>query len=35
VSRHPELFLMVLLEKTRANLALARYQLMEVERTLV
>lgn len=34
VSRHPELFLMVLLDKHRTNLALARYQLMEVERGL-
>lgn len=34
VSRHPELFLMALLDKHRTNLALARYQLMEVERGL-
>jgi predicted regulator of Ras-like GTPase activity (Roadblock/LC7/MglB family) len=32
VSRHPELFLVVLLDKQRTNLALARFQLMEVER---
>jgi predicted regulator of Ras-like GTPase activity (Roadblock/LC7/MglB family) len=30
--RHPELFLMVLLDKQRTNLALARFQLMEIER---
>ncbi|MEP6873443.1 MAG: hypothetical protein ABI887_03695 [Burkholderiales bacterium] len=35
VSRHPELFLVVLLDKQRTNLALARYQLMELERGLV
>jgi hypothetical protein len=34
VSRHPELFLVVLLDKQRSNLALARFQLMEVERGL-
>ena len=34
VSRHPELFLVVLLDKQRTNLALARFQLMEVERGL-
>ncbi len=34
VSRHPELFLVVLLDKHRTNLALARFQLMEVERGL-
>jgi predicted regulator of Ras-like GTPase activity (Roadblock/LC7/MglB family) len=34
VSRHPDLFLMALLDKQRANLALARYKLMEVERGL-
>jgi hypothetical protein len=34
VSRHPELFLVVLLDKQRTNLALARYQLMELERGL-
>jgi predicted regulator of Ras-like GTPase activity (Roadblock/LC7/MglB family) len=32
VSRHPELFLMALLDKQRSNLALARFQLMELER---
>jgi predicted regulator of Ras-like GTPase activity (Roadblock/LC7/MglB family) len=32
VTRHPDLFLVVLLDKHRTNLALARYQLMEVER---
>lgn len=35
VSRHPELFLVVLLDRQRTNLALARYQLMELERELV
>ncbi|HEX6705532.1 MAG TPA: hypothetical protein VF169_12290 [Albitalea sp.] len=35
VSRHPDLFLMALLDKQRANLALARYKLMEVEKGLV
>ncbi|HEY8709877.1 MAG TPA: hypothetical protein VIM34_18000, partial [Burkholderiaceae bacterium] len=35
VSRHPDLFLVVLLDKHRTNLALARFQLMEVERRLV
>jgi predicted regulator of Ras-like GTPase activity (Roadblock/LC7/MglB family) len=34
VSRHPELFLVVLLDKHRTNLALARFQLMDVERNL-
>jgi predicted regulator of Ras-like GTPase activity (Roadblock/LC7/MglB family) len=34
VSRHPELFLVVLLDKQRTNLALARYQLTELERAL-
>ena len=34
VSHHPELFLVVLLDKQRTNLALARYQLMELERGL-
>jgi hypothetical protein len=34
VSRHPDLFLVVLLDKHRTNLALARFQLMEVERSL-
>lgn len=34
VSRHPGLFLVVLLDKQRTNLALARFQLMEVERGL-
>ena len=34
VSRHPDLFLVVLLDKHRTNLALARYQLMELERGL-
>lgn len=34
VSRHPGLFLVVLLDKHRTNLALARFQLMEVERGL-
>jgi len=35
VSHHPELFLVVLLDKQHTNLALARYQLMELERELV
>jgi predicted regulator of Ras-like GTPase activity (Roadblock/LC7/MglB family) len=35
VSRHPELFLMALLDKHRTNLALVRFNLMEVERGLV
>ena len=34
VSRHPEIFLVALLDKHRTNLALARFQLMEVERGL-
>ena len=34
VSSHPELFLVVLLDKEHTNLALARYQLMELERGL-
>jgi predicted regulator of Ras-like GTPase activity (Roadblock/LC7/MglB family) len=34
VSRHPDLFLVVLLDKQRTNLALARYQLMEIEGSL-
>ena len=35
VSRHPELFLVALLDKHRTNLALVRFNLMEVERGLV
>ncbi len=35
VARHPDLFLVALLEKHRTNLALARFQLMEVERALL
>ncbi|MEP7298847.1 MAG: hypothetical protein ABI702_21890 [Burkholderiales bacterium] len=35
LSRLPELFLVMLLDKQRTNLALARYQLMELERDLV
>lgn len=35
VSRSPELFLMALLDKQRANLALARYRLAEVEKGLI
>ena len=35
VSRHPDLFLLALLDKQRANLALARYKLMEVEKGLL
>ena len=34
VSRHPDLFLMALLDRNRANLALARYKLMEVDKSL-
>ena len=34
LSRHPDLFLMALLDKHRTNLALARFQLIEVERAL-
>ena len=34
VSRHPDLFLKALLDKFRANLALARYKLMEIEKGL-
>ncbi len=35
LSRHPELFLFVLLSKQRSNLSLARFKLMEVEKTLL
>ena len=35
VSHYPELFLVVLLDKQRTNLALARFKLMEVERSLI
>jgi predicted regulator of Ras-like GTPase activity (Roadblock/LC7/MglB family) len=35
VSHYPELFLVVLLDRQRTNLALARFKLMEVERSLV
>ena len=35
VSRHPELFLVALLDKQRSNLALARFQLMELERGMI
>jgi hypothetical protein len=34
LSRHADLFLMALLDKHRTNLALARFQLIEVERAL-
>jgi predicted regulator of Ras-like GTPase activity (Roadblock/LC7/MglB family) len=34
LQRHPELVLVALLEKHRTNLALARFQLLEVERSL-
>lgn len=34
VSRYPDLFLLALLDKQRANLALARYKLMDVEKGL-
>ena len=34
LQRHDELFLVALLEKHRTNLALARFQLLEVERAL-
>ena len=32
--RHPELFLLVLLDKYRTNLALARFQVRDLERAL-
>lgn len=35
VARHPGLFLMALLDRHRANLALARFKLMEVEKSLL
>jgi hypothetical protein len=35
LTRHPDLFLLALLDKERANLALARYKLMEVEKGLL
>jgi len=35
LSRHPDLFLLAMLDKFRANLALARYKLMEVEKSLL
>ena len=35
LSRHPELFMFVLLNKQRSNLSLARFKLMEVEKGLV
>jgi predicted regulator of Ras-like GTPase activity (Roadblock/LC7/MglB family) len=35
LTRHPELFLFVLLNRQRTNLALARYKLMEIEKGLV
>jgi len=35
VSRHPDLFLMALLDRNRANLALARYKLMEIDQSLL
>jgi predicted regulator of Ras-like GTPase activity (Roadblock/LC7/MglB family) len=35
VSHYPELFLVVLLDKQRTNLALARFKLMEIERSLI
>jgi hypothetical protein len=35
VSKLPDLFLVVLLDRQHTNLALARYQLMELERGLV
>ena len=34
LSKHPDLFIVVLLDKHRTNLALARFQLMDVERGL-
>jgi hypothetical protein len=34
LQRHPDLFVVALLEKHRTNLALARFQLLEVERSL-
>ena len=35
VTRHPELFLVLLLDKQRSNLAFARFKLMEVEKSLL
>ena len=35
LSRYPELFLVALLDKHRTNLALVRFQLMDIERGLV
>jgi hypothetical protein len=35
LSRYPDLFLFVLLDRHRTNLALARYKLMEVEREMI
>ena len=35
VTRHPELFLVILLDKQRSNLAFARFKLMEVEKSLL
>jgi hypothetical protein len=35
ISRHPDLFLVALLDKQRTNLALTRYKLMDVERSLL
>ena len=35
LSRHPELFLFALLNKQRSNLSLARFKLMEVEKSLL
>ena len=34
LQRHADLFIVALLEKHRTNLALARFQLLEVERSL-
>jgi len=34
IGRYPDLFLLALLDKHRANLALARYKLMEIEKSL-
>ncbi len=35
VSKHPDLFLVALLDKSRTNLAMARFQLMDAERSLL
>ena len=35
VSKHPDLFLVALFDKSRTNLAMARFQLMDAERSLL